>query len=53
MKNIYETSTLLFKQDGFWNREVLMRKDNATHTILNDFGDILVYGIIFNFHTVI
>lgn len=53
MKNIYETCTLLFKQDGFWNREVLMRKDNATHTILNDLADILVYGIIFNFHTVI
>lgn len=30
-----------------------MRKDNATHTILNDLADILVYGIIFNFHTVI
>lgn len=53
MKYIYETCTLLFKQDGFWNREVLMRKDNATHTILNDLGDVLVYGIIFNFHTVI
>lgn len=29
-----------------------MRKDNATHTILNDLGDVLLYGIIFNFHTV-
>lgn len=50
---IYETCTLLFEQDVFWNREVWMRKDNATHTILNDLGDVLVYGIIFNFHTVI
>lgn len=44
---------IFIKVKCFWNREVWMCKDNVIYIILNDLGDVLVYGIIFNFYIVI